>query len=788
MNRVLLSITVSALLLNMAQADEKLEDITVITTATKTEKNIEGVSASVVVIGEKRIKEMGATQLGDIINKTPGIIRQFGTFPSASAKSKSSISIRGMGSTNTLFLIDGKRLSGEVSNPYDLDRIPASTIERVEIVKGAMSSLYGADAVGGVINIITKKPTEAFEGTLGLKYGANSEGDGANSDMNLNVRGSQGKLRYSVYGSKMNSTPYTQTERTQPRLGGGKKRQEELRGVPLPGYLTPGKKTPNGTPFYLQPDKTVAPKYVASNGSDASADREVGVDEFNRFKDDILNSSMKEHYDTAVTYREKADIINVGTRLEYDVTDNIVAGVDLSYMKEERNGVYNATAHPFGFKPPVGHAKNPIVGHHPNGTPIGFVEAKGHPKGMCPAWNVPVNSHDENIRRNIGADIKWMASDDLALDFKVYNSFYEKRNTTTMKHYKDFGFPNEAKSGANGMNADVDITSYEIMANYAISDEHLLTVGAEHRDEKRDSSVFTKTNTMTRESVDYQALYVQDEWEVSDTLNVIAGGRYDAISNAENKPTFRLGAVKNLDGGVNLRANFAQAYRTPDIREMYINKQTPAGLMVGASHANYNLEPEFTNAYEVAVGGKKNGFDYDVALFLNQIEDRIEQVQGDNSSSFTFKNVSEAETKGIEARVGYMAKSGLYAGLSMNEMRTENKDTGKSLEFTPNRTISANIDIPLSKALKVGFLTTYIGEQEYADMKMKKVNNKPTKVKVDKITDAYTLVDMTASYTFGNKMQYRINGGVNNIFDEKVDNRLGSNVGTYAFVGASMDF
>jgi len=123
-------------------------------------------------------------------------------------------------------------------------------------------------------------------------------------------------------------------------------------------------------------------------------------------------------------------------------------------------------------------------------------------------------------------------------------------------------------------------------------------------------------------------------------------------------------------------------------------------------------------------------------------------------------------TKGVEARVGYTAQNGLYAGLSINEMRTKNKDTGKSLEFTPDRTISANIDVPLSKALKVGFLTTYIGEQEYSDVMMKKVNNKPTKVKVDKTTDAYTLVDLTASYTFGDKNQYKINGGVNNIFDE----------------------
>jgi len=313
-------------------------------------------------------------------------------------------------------------------------------------------------------------------------------------------------------------------------------------------------------------------------------------------------------------------------------------------------------------------------------------------------------------------------------------------------------------------------------------------MGAEYRDEKRDSSVFTFSKDMTRKSVDYQAIYFQDEWEVSDTLNIIAGGRYDAISNADNKPTFRLGAVKNLDGGVNLRANFAQAYRTPDIREMYINKQTPAGLMIGADHTGYNLKPEFTNSYEVAVGGKNSGFEYDVALFLNQIEDRIEQVQGESDNSFTFKNVSKAETKGVEARVGYTFANKIATGLSWNELRTKNKDTGKSLEFTPERTISANIDIPVNKNFKMGLLATYIGEQDYSDVMMKKVNNKPTKVKVDKTTEDYTLVDLTASYAFGDKMQYQINAGVNNLFDEKVDAVLGSNVGTYTYIGVSVDF
>lgn len=151
---VLSAITVLALSKSM-YADTNLGEV-LVTTATKTEKSIDGVTASILVITQEEIEKMGAESLKDIINKTAGLTVQYGTFPSASSKSKSSISIRGMSANGTLFLLDGRRLAGEVRNPYDLDRIPASSVERIEIVKGPMSSLYGADATGGIINIITK--------------------------------------------------------------------------------------------------------------------------------------------------------------------------------------------------------------------------------------------------------------------------------------------------------------------------------------------------------------------------------------------------------------------------------------------------------------------------------------------------------------------------------------------------------------------------------------------------------------------------------------------------------
>ena len=325
-----------------------LDTITV-TTATKTPKNIEGVSASVTVIDEKKIEQIGASSLGDIIKRTPGLTVQYGTFPSASSKSKSSVSLRGMGANGTLFLINGRRLSGEVKNPYDLDRIPASMIERIEVVKGPMSSLYGADAVGGVVNIIMKKPKEGIQGSVGVKYGSNIEGEGQNTGANFNIRGKKEKFSYSFSADGSWSKPYTQKEHANTLIGSQRKPSNAL--PTSPSYLNPNGKT-GGNPYYMQGKTKPSPKPI--DLSKLEGDKTAAMQSFQNFRNQ-LSSNIKTGYDTDVTYREEADVFNFGTRLEYEVSDTITAGIDLDYMKEERWGVYNGFFHPIGFKPPTGH-------------------------------------------------------------------------------------------------------------------------------------------------------------------------------------------------------------------------------------------------------------------------------------------------------------------------------------------------------------------------------------------------------------------------------------------------
>ncbi len=719
-NNVKKTIFLSAMCASALLGNEtiKLDEITTISTATKTEKKIDGVAASVEVITEKEIQKMGAESLKDVLNNTSGLSVQYGTFPSASAKSKSSVSVRGMGAKGTLFLVDGRRLGGEVSNPYDLDRIPASQIEKIEIVKGPMSTLYGADAVGGVINIITKKPQSGKpQINFGLRYGQNSDGDDQNTNINLGLKGKENKFGYSLYVNKTDTTPYA---------------QKETANV----YV---KQVPDG--------KT---KSKPSTATGKSGDLK----------------GLSDTYTHDVTYKEESDILTYGARFEYDFSDKVTAGVELNAFSEERDGSY--------------------VGYfHPSNVPL--------TNGYVPVYNIPVNSKDTNDKLDIAADIKVVASDALTYKIRAYQSYYEKRNKTTTPYYSELKYGSEEASAQNGMDANVDIKSIEGVANYLANENHLLTLGAESRSEDRESSVFSQAKTMSSKSVDYKALYLQDEWMINDTLNAIFGARYDDISNADSKATFKAGVIKNFSKEFNLRANVAQGYRTPDIRELYIFKNTANGSQRGADTVDndldktvYALKPESTTTYEVGMGGKIGNTKYDLAIFHNSIEDLISETLAKSTSGipyYTFINIPKASTYGTELAVTHNFSDSLGVNFNWTELRTKNDTTNKELEFNPERVMSAKLTYQASSAIDTSLGAKYIGEQYYRET----VNRgTPTESIKDSTTKAYTTIDWNINYDYSK--QVALYGGINNIADEKIEDILGSSSGRYYFTGVKITF
>jgi len=127
------------------------------------------------VIGREEIEESGAEDLLDLLRRKVGM-NESETFGGTS------IGLLGMPAKFTLVLIDGRRITGRVFEQIDFNQLPLSAVERIEVIKGPSSTLYGSDAIGGVINIITRKPDEGLTVELrsGIgKFGLETEGVGA---------------------------------------------------------------------------------------------------------------------------------------------------------------------------------------------------------------------------------------------------------------------------------------------------------------------------------------------------------------------------------------------------------------------------------------------------------------------------------------------------------------------------------------------------------------------------------------------------------------------------------
>ncbi len=147
---------------------EELGEI-VVTTSTKTEKKISEVPMIVEVITAEELEESNAKTVMEALNLVNGVnaIQDSGSW------GNNGVQLRGMKKKHTLVLIDGQRFYGG-HNCVDLSTIPVEMIEQIEIVKGPFSSLYGSDAMGGVVNIITKKSPKDSYVDFSVESGSNN--------------------------------------------------------------------------------------------------------------------------------------------------------------------------------------------------------------------------------------------------------------------------------------------------------------------------------------------------------------------------------------------------------------------------------------------------------------------------------------------------------------------------------------------------------------------------------------------------------------------------------------
>jgi outer membrane receptor for ferrienterochelin and colicins len=148
----------------------KTGDETIVITGSRRAQPLAETTTATEVISREDIVNSGAESLAGVLANHPGLDVQ-------PALRGSDVRMQGLSSTYVLILVDGERAIGRIGGAIDLQRFPIEEIERVEIVKGPSSALYGSDALAGVINIITRKGTAPLSATLHSSMGQLGKSD-----------------------------------------------------------------------------------------------------------------------------------------------------------------------------------------------------------------------------------------------------------------------------------------------------------------------------------------------------------------------------------------------------------------------------------------------------------------------------------------------------------------------------------------------------------------------------------------------------------------------------------
>jgi len=218
-----------------AQSDSAVQLDNIVVTATGFEQMVEDAPASITVIPRTELEKKAFRDVTDALKDVPGVVVTGGG-------SSSDISVRGMAPAYTMILIDGKRQSSRETRPNsDGPGIeqgwlpPMAAVERIEVIRGPMSSLYGSDAMGGVVNIITRKVPEQWTGSVRTEGTIQADSDSGNIyQSNVYLAGPimEDKLGVQIYGQKM--------RRNEDRIVNGFNKQDITSGT-VKFALTPNK-------------------------------------------------------------------------------------------------------------------------------------------------------------------------------------------------------------------------------------------------------------------------------------------------------------------------------------------------------------------------------------------------------------------------------------------------------------------------------------------------------------------------------------------------------------------
>lgn len=703
----------------LAQDGGTLPELVV--TATRSSSDAERVPAAVTVVTATDIAKQGVTRLGDALEQVPSLYLRGGALgQSQGTQGTSGMSLRGIDQSRTLVLLDGQPLQDAGSGKVNW-RVPfVEDIERIEVAPGAYSALYGSNAIGGVINIITKRP-ERKERSVRVHQGW---GDAKGSDVSLYFRdrmaegwGVVAGLGYQDRASYVNEFVLKTPSCPPPPAAC-------TPGIPVSGAQATT--TRDGTPAFLVGDLGRTPWRTLN--TTAKLFRDLGSGD--TLYASVSHQQTEQRHTPFNSYLRDAsgNTVNSGT---LDIAGQRVA---LS--------AYDFTL--FSFQPLHEAATQYRLGYA--GALDGGARLKAELAGMTRAYRYALASPTATWDSGSGtlAD-----TPNHALDADVQFSF-----PLGMRHLLVGG----------------------VALHQDAVDQRLLALSS-----WRDPSSVTAVNGGYHGRSSTRSLYVQDEYAATDALRFYLGGRWDewrtrgdnfsngAAPAANIFPTRtvdafspKVSAVYQIDTALTLRTSYGRSFRAPTHQDLYTTSTSRGRTTSG----DPNLQPEKGSTWELGGDWRPLAESrFSATLYSTDLRDLIYLQQLSATQSLRI-NAGRARVDGVEFALETRMNSWLalaanyaYVDSRMLENAADPLSVGKHLTDVPQHI--AGLELNAKQGAWTGTLSArHISHVYWTAQNTDGVEGVPGSY------DAHTLVDVGAGYAFTKQVQASL--FINNLFDRQV--------------------
>lgn len=721
MNKTQLAIVIAAALspILVAQAQEKntlLDTVTVV--GTRTETSVRDNPASVSVVGREQIEKRGADSVAELLRDIPGV-----TVVDTAVAGMKRIRIRGEQSNRVVILVDGQEMTDHSSfgAPFLID---PSNIERIEVVRGPASVLYGAKAIGGVINVITKKgAAEPFVVELGAGYFSGSKGKQATAamsgtlerfDYRLSVSGDEHKDRRVAKGRHSpDSTklPNSGSENKDASLHLGVKLGEAENHY-LSFKANRHELVADGweDPFSLVTLKNMDINPMI-NGQQANID--IAEAEITRFNANLPKRNL-----------DKFGLYYVGTDLG-PVLRKVSADVFHQQVKREFDNSIKINGR-------GGQVFIPSLG--PSGVTIPLTSSA-----------IEMDSTSKDRTKTYGGGLQ--------LDFELHPDHY---SLVGMQYLKD-----ELKTAKNNNIVVVDANPLPPLPQYQ-------------------PPFGIKSQAFDSATMQTASAFMQDEWTLPNNFKLIGGVRYYRVKSeldktsslnhkaGENSTHSRF--VKSLGmtwtglEHTTLRGGYSEGYVMPSLLEQFTDSRAGRGITL---HGNPDLTPERSQNYELGLRYQNHGVVFDSTLFYTKAKEYITFENCANKGRCTggdiYINADKATSYGLEMLTEYWITDTPYTPyLTTTLMRRKVTVDEFSTYKTDVPVISGQLGLRYEQALANSELwaDAFVQAASQSDKKERDIEKSG---KVSRHLSGWSTLNFAVGSNFGAVGQHRVALHLNNL-------------------------